>query len=58
MTKITNEIASLGIEHKTEKEQLENNLKILQRQFSDQSEKLNEIQVKLAFYTPRKTRKN
>ena len=60
MTKITNEIASLRTEHKTEKEQLKTNLKILQGQFSEQSEKLNEIQAKLASYTPRnvnKTRK-
>ena len=57
MTKITSEIASLRTKHKTEKEQLENNLKTLQGQFSDQSEKLNKIQEKLAFYTPRNVNK-
>lgn len=40
-----------------ERDAFEQDLKVLQEQFSEQSEKLNEIQEKLALYTPKNVNK-
>lgn len=57
MHSITNNIAGVAAKCKNERDAFEQDLKVLQEQFSEQSEKLNEIQEKLASYTPRNVNK-
>lgn len=57
MRSITNNIAGVAAKCKNERDAFEQDLKVLQEQFSEQSEKLNEIQEKLASYTPRNVNK-
>ena len=57
MHTITNNIAGVAAKRKHERDAFEQDLKGLQEQFDEQSEKLNEIQEKLASYTPRNVNK-
>ena len=57
MRTITNNIAGVVAKRKHERDAFEQDLKGLQEQFNEQSEKLNEIQDKLASYTPRNVNK-
>jgi len=57
MRTITNNIAGVAVKCKRERDTFEQDLKGLQGQFNEQSEKLNEIQEKLASYTPRNVKK-
>lgn len=57
MLTITNNIAGVAAKRKHERDAFEQDLKGLQEQFNEQSEKLNEIQEKLASYTPRNVNK-
>ena len=57
MRTITNNIAGVAAKRKHERDAFEQDLKGLQEQFNEQSEKLNEIQDKLASYTPRNVNK-
>ena len=54
---ITNNIAGVAAKCKHERDAFEQDLKSLQEQFNEQSENLNEIQEKLASYTPRNVNK-
>ena len=57
MRTITNNIAGVAAKCKHERDAFEEDLKGLQEQFNEQSENLNEIQEKLASYTPRNVNK-
>lgn len=57
MRSITNNIAGVAAKCKNERDAFEQDLKVLQEQFSEQSEKLNKIQNKLASYMPRNVNK-
>ena len=57
MRSITNNIAGVAAKCKNERDAFKQDLKILQERFSEQSEKLNEIQDKLASYIPRNVNK-
>ena len=57
MRTTTNNIAGVAAKRKHERDAFEQDLKGLQEQFNEQSEKLNEIQEKLASYTPRNVNK-
>lgn len=52
MRTITNNIAGVAAKSKSERDVFEKDLKVLQEQFNEQSEKLNVIQEKLPSYTP------
>ena len=54
---LTNNIAGVAAKRKHERDALEKDMKVLQEQFNEQSEKLNVIQEKLASYTPRNVNK-